>query len=94
MKLERAVEKWIKAEWAFRLGPHAYDTKPMHNLIEAEEQLRKAVTGQKGLNNAAAEIGIDTSECKKRDTPETPRRPKRRKKRRRLKKKSPGLFDS
>jgi hypothetical protein len=54
-----AAEEWVKAEFTYRLGPNPYTTRKQTRLIEAEENLRKALTGKKYLRNAAKKLGVD-----------------------------------
>jgi hypothetical protein len=57
-KLSEAAAAWVRAEYYFRLGPDAYSKAAQDSLIAAEEALRKAVSGKRGLGNAAAELGV------------------------------------
>ena len=50
--IKAAAVRWINAEFAFRCGPRAYDSQTMTWLVEAEDGLRKAVTGKRYLKNA------------------------------------------
>lgn len=57
LDLKQAIEAWIKAEYIFRLGPHAYQTPATEAMIAAEQSLRAAVTGQGDLGAAADRLG-------------------------------------
>lgn len=73
--LTQIVEYWIKAEFAFRLGPHAYSAATQDLIVGAEEELRKAVAGKTGLRLAAGTLGISNLiECKKRKKQKKKRR--------------------
>ena len=50
--LEQAVANWVRAEWNFRLGPKAYRGDTQEMLLEAEKQLRQALTGKRPLDKA------------------------------------------
>lgn len=52
MQVEQAVANWIRAEHNFRLGPRAYRDDTQEMLIEAEKQLRQALTGKRQLEKA------------------------------------------
>jgi hypothetical protein len=58
-ELLMAVERWIKAEWAFRAGPCAYNDSVANAMLAAEDNLRKVATGKKWLMNAARRLGVD-----------------------------------
>jgi hypothetical protein len=66
-KLRNAVENWIRAEHAFRLGPDAYSNRTQAWLIQAEEQLRKACSGKKHLHNAAKALGVKVEQERPRE---------------------------
>lgn len=51
-KLKQAVTNWIKAEWAFRLGPCAYLDHTAEHYMKAEAKLRRALTERGELKDA------------------------------------------
>lgn len=51
-KLEKAVRRWIDAEWCFRQGPNAYGQGTGEELLRAEDKLRRALTGRSDLVEA------------------------------------------
>lgn len=56
-ELEQAVSVWVRCEWAYRLGPNAYQTPEQDELIKAEERLRRALTGKGSLGAAFERLG-------------------------------------
>jgi hypothetical protein len=50
--IEQAVANWMRAEYNFRLGPKAYRGDTQDMLLEAEKQLRQALTGKRQLERA------------------------------------------
>ena len=52
LKIKAAAIRWINADFAFRCGRHAYSAQATNWLLEAEDDLRKAVTGKRLLKNA------------------------------------------
>ena len=57
MSIREKAECWIKAEYAFRLMDRNYTAEAQAWLLEAEEQLREAVTGHKDLGKAGKVLG-------------------------------------
>jgi hypothetical protein len=51
------AERWVRAEYAFRLGPNAYHGETPTWLVAAEDDLRRAVTGHTELRAAARALG-------------------------------------
>ena len=51
------MEHWIKAEYAFRLTDRNYTAEAQAWLLEAEDQLREAVSGHKDLGKAGKALG-------------------------------------
>lgn len=58
VKIVARVQRWIKAEWAFRLGPYAYGDKTTERYVRAERRLRAALTGKANLGEAAKLLGF------------------------------------
>lgn len=61
-KLRKAIKDWIKADYAFRMGPVAYTAMSQEFLIHAESGLRKAVTGTDQITEAAQRVGLPTTD--------------------------------
>jgi predicted metal-dependent hydrolase len=57
-KLADAIEDWIRAEYAFRLGQDPYSNWTQEWLTKAEEKLRFCLTSKEGLREAARELGV------------------------------------
>ncbi len=57
--LRKAVKNFIKAEFAFRLGPHAYSRIVEEFYNEALEELREERTGEPDLRGAARFFGLE-----------------------------------
>lgn len=49
---------WVKAEWAFRGSAQCYTAHTQQALVEAEAQLRAAVTGEEDLGKAVESLGV------------------------------------
>lgn len=71
-KLSKAIERWIRAEYEFRLGPQAYRDTPTKWYLEAEDTLRKALTGCKSLRDAAKAVGVSVPDPKPLDSGKGP----------------------
>lgn len=56
-ELKEMAEAWVRAEFAFRLGPNAYQQEQTDWFIEAENELRRAISGEPGLGKAARSLG-------------------------------------
>ena len=54
--LRKAVAKWVRAEYEFRLGPQAYSNVTTDWYVDAENQLRIALTGKSDLKAAYMEM--------------------------------------
>ena len=52
MTIKTAVKQWIRAEYAFRFGNDRHSLTTQEWLVRAEERLRKAMTGKRGLSRA------------------------------------------
>lgn len=52
-----AVKAWIRAEYFFRYGPHAYERQEQEWWEQAECNLRQAVAGKDHLPEAYKQIG-------------------------------------
>lgn len=76
-KLREAIEAWIRAEFLFRLGPFAYEDEPTKWYLEAEDRMRKAVSGEADLTEAARAIGVEVDELEEQRRNRFPRRPVR-----------------
>jgi hypothetical protein len=63
-RLKRLVERWIRAEWAFRYGPDAYQNYPTKKYLQAERRVRRAVTGTKELGKAGLRLGCKEKKFK------------------------------
>ena len=57
--LYNAVCKYIRVEFLYRLGANAYQADPSFWMTHAEEELRNAVLGVRGLAEAGEELGLD-----------------------------------
>lgn len=75
--LKTAVENWIRAEFQFRFGRHAFTAESAEWFEDASAELREALTDEKSLKRAAAELGLEVPEWE----------PDRRRKRREVQKK-------
>ncbi len=64
-KLSDAIKTWIRAEYHFRYGPHAYSRSAQDSLIKAEEGLCEVVTGETNPVKAVQVLGIKVEEPKK-----------------------------
>ena len=51
-KLSKAVEQWLKADYTFRHGTFSYSTRRQNEYVDAEEELREALTGEKDIRRA------------------------------------------
>ncbi len=51
-RLTELVRRWIRAEHVFRFGSRAYTKQAEEWLLEAEQRLRKVVTGKRQLVDA------------------------------------------
>lgn len=64
-KLKRvysATKAWVRAEFAFRLGPVAYETEPTNLYLKAEAKLRKVLTGSSRLARAGKRLGCKATD--------------------------------
>ena len=55
-KLQKAVEAWLRAEHEFRLGKNAFDRQSARHYIQAEDELREALTGRSDLRAARIQL--------------------------------------
>lgn len=60
-ELQKAVRRWVIAEWLFRHGPHCFGDRATEAYCDAEDGLRLALTGSTSPSGAAAALGIDTT---------------------------------
>lgn len=65
-RIIKRLRRWIKAEWAFRLGPFAFTDRTTWRYVKAERRLRAALTGKADLYAAAARLGFSFKEKSKR----------------------------
>lgn len=61
--LEHAVKAWVRADALFRLGRKewVYQAQSQLDLIEAEQALREAITGERDLRKAGEALGAKLS---------------------------------
>lgn len=53
-KLKLAIGDWIKAEYAFRYGPFAYQNAVTDEWLKANRKLRRALTGTSDMDESIA----------------------------------------
>ena len=64
-KLSKAVEKWLVLEFKFRHGKHMYTTRSQNDYVDAEDDIRKALTGSKDLVKAYNRLRREQKKRKK-----------------------------
>lgn len=63
--LRELVERWIRAEWQFRMGPDKFSSKSQDWYDKASGDLRRHVTGEENWADAAEELGCKLEKPKK-----------------------------
>lgn len=64
-ELRKAAEEWIKAEYNFRCGPAAYSAIAAKWYEEANDNLRRAITGKADVEAAAIVLAVVPATLKK-----------------------------
>lgn len=64
-RLTRAIETWIRAEYFFRQGPDPYTRAGQDSLLKAEDKLRKVITGETDIIEAARALGVHVNKHKR-----------------------------
>jgi hypothetical protein len=72
-KLRDAVERYIRAEFAFRCGPYAYREHVTKWYMEADDALREAATGHRDLREAGISLGCKVEPNKNLKPSQSPR---------------------
>ena len=58
MNLRSLVKAWVRAEYQFRFGRDNYGAYSANDLIRTEGMLRKKITGESDLVEAAKVLGV------------------------------------
>lgn len=60
-QLEEVVKRWIRAEYMARLGAPKGGVDYWALKLEAEDEMRELVTGERGFYEAAVKLGVAKS---------------------------------
>jgi hypothetical protein len=64
-KLRDAADAWVRAEYLFRCGPDCYSSATAKWFEMANDELRRALTGESDLERAATVTGVAVAPMKK-----------------------------